>query len=82
VKYFVYILQSLKDGSYYIGITKNLQKRLEFHNKGLQRSTKRKIPYKLIYFEEYSNKREALKREKQLKRFKCGNAFKKLIRGA
>jgi len=82
VKYFVYILQSLKDGSYYIGVTRNLEKRLKFHNRGLQRSTKGRIPYKLIYFEEYSDKREALKRERQLKRFKGGNAFKKLIRGA
>ncbi|MBK8495377.1 MAG: GIY-YIG nuclease family protein [Chitinophagaceae bacterium] len=37
---FVYILQSLKDGKYYIGETHDVEARLLFHNSGKQRSTK------------------------------------------
>ncbi|PIR43756.1 nuclease [candidate division WWE3 bacterium CG10_big_fil_rev_8_21_14_0_10_32_10] len=49
--YFVYILQSLKDGTYYIGYTgKNPEDRLTEHNKGKSRYTKGHIPYKLTKY--------------------------------
>ncbi len=38
--YFTYILQSEKDGRYYIGSTNNLENRLKRHNKGYSRYTK------------------------------------------
>ena len=81
MKYYVYILQSEKDQSYYIGYTSNLEKRLEYHNSGRQRYTKYRKPFKLIYFEEFETKSDALKRESQIKRYKGGEAFKKLIAG-
>ena len=56
-------------------------KRLKFHNSGLQRSTKNRIPFKLVHSEKYGTKKEALQREKQIKAYKGGNAFKKLING-
>ena len=77
--YFVYILKSKIDNNYYIGFTENLQKRLERHNSCLVRSTKHRIPFQLIYFEEYQTKREALRREKQIKSYKGGEAFKNLL---
>jgi putative endonuclease len=77
--HYVYILQSLKDGKYYIGSTSHVEKRLQFHNAGLQRSTKHRIPFKLVYTEKYDNKSQALKREKQIKSYKGGDAFKNLI---
>ena len=67
--YFVYILQSEKDNTYYKGFTENVEKRLSQHNNGLSKYTSSKMPWKLIYLEEYSTKREALIREKQIKRF-------------
>ena len=79
--HFVYILQSLKDGKYYIGETSDVGQRLLFHNSGKQRSTKHRIPFKLILFEEFEDRNEALKREKQIKSWKGGNAFKSLIAG-
>ena len=79
--YYVYILQSLKDNKYYIGSTSNVDKRLQFHNAGLQRSTKPRIPFKLVYKEELPDKTTALKREKQIKSFKGGRAFQRLISG-
>ncbi len=78
---YIYILQSLKDGKYYIGSTADVTARLNFHNAGLQRSTKSRIPFKLILSEEYFSKEDALKREKQIKGWKGGEAFKKLIAG-
>jgi putative endonuclease len=77
--HFVYILQSQTDYRYYIGYTLDIIERLDFHNSGQQRSTKNRIPFKLIYLEKYHSKKEALVREKQIKSYKGGNAFKKLI---
>ena len=77
--WFVYILQSQKNNRYYIGCSNNLERRLEEHNKGYNKSTKNNIPYKIIYVEDYSNQQVAYKREKQIKSYKGGEAFKKLI---
>jgi putative endonuclease len=79
MSYYVYILQSLKDNKYYIGSSSNIKERLTFHNSGKQRSTKNRKPFILIYSEELSDKAEALKRERQIKNYKGGEAFKRLI---
>ena len=79
MSHFVYILQSLKDGRYYVGETSDVNARLLFHNAGKQRSTKSRIPFRLIHVEEYATREEALKRERQIKSWKGGMAFKKLI---
>ncbi|MBU1065833.1 GIY-YIG nuclease family protein [bacterium] len=51
MSYFTYILQSGLDQSFYIGYTANIKKRLEEHNNGESRYTKRKIPWKLVHLE-------------------------------
>ncbi len=79
--YFVYILQSEKDGKYYIGSTANVANRLQYHNKGSQRSTKFRVPFNIVYTETLLDKRAALAREKQIKSYKGGEAFKRLIAG-
>jgi putative endonuclease len=78
--WYVYILQSLKDAKYYIGSTGNLEQRIIQHNMGATVSTKNRRPFILVYFERYQTKAEALRREKQIKSYKGGNAFKKLFR--
>ena len=65
--FYVYILLSEKDNKRYIGCTENLDRRLAEHNSGLVKSTKNRRPLKLIYFEEYENKSDARKREKEIK---------------
>lgn len=65
--YYVYVLQSKKDGMQYTGFTDDLSRRLFEHNQGLQESTKHRLPFELIYFEWCINKEDALKREKYLK---------------
>ena len=77
--YYVYILQSEKDGSYYIGYTAYLEKRIESHNQGRSRYTRKKTPWICVYVEEYNNKKDALVREKYLKRMKSKKYLEKLV---
>ena len=79
--HYVYILQSQKDKKYYIGETSNVAVRLLFHNAGKQRSTKNRIPFIIILIEQFETREIALQREKQIKGWKGGNAFKALISG-
>lgn len=67
--FYVYILQSKKDSSFYIGFAPDLRNRLLKHNKGEVQSTQSLRPLELIYYESYKDKRDALYREEQLKRF-------------
>ncbi len=80
MSYFTYILFSPISGRYYIGSTKNVTERLLRHNKGATRSTKPYRPWEIVYFEEFDKKTEARKRENQIKAYKNGEAFKKLLR--
>jgi len=61
--YQTYVLYSEKFDRIYIGQTSNIEYRLERHNKGLVRSTKHYIPWRLIYIEEYETRTETMKRE-------------------
>lgn len=61
--HYTYILKSLKDGKYYYGNTTDIKSRLKEHNSGKVRSTKSRIPFEIIYFEEYETRSEASKRE-------------------
>lgn len=65
--FFVYILESAKDGKRYIGYTANLKRRLNEHQSGLSHATKYRLPLKLIYFEACLNKEDAERREKYFK---------------
>ena len=67
MKYFVYVLQSLKDKGLYIGMTNNIERRLYEHNLGYKNSTRARIPFRLIYTEEYPDRKLAREREKELK---------------
>lgn len=62
-----YVLYSEAFDRIYIGQTSNLTNRLEEHNAGLTKSTKHYIPWKLIYSEKFVTRKEAMKREKELK---------------
>ena len=66
--YKVYVLENRADQSWYIGFTEGLEKRISAHNSGRGgRTTKLKPGWKLIYYESYLNKKDALGREKFLK---------------
>ena len=64
----VYLLISLKLGKTYVGSTeKDVVIRLSEHNQGSNKWTKANGPFKLIYYESYYCKQDALHREKFLK---------------
>jgi putative endonuclease len=67
MEYFVYVLESEKDGRLYKGQTSNLSNRVQEHNSGKTKSTKGYIPWKLVYFEKFETREEAVLREKYLK---------------
>jgi putative endonuclease len=57
--FFVYIIQSEVDCSYYKGFSENPLERLMSHNAGTSKFTARKLPWKIVYIEEFLTKREA-----------------------
>nr|WP_296265793.1 GIY-YIG nuclease family protein [uncultured Merdimonas sp.] len=64
---YTYIVQC-KDGSLYTGWTNNLEKRIKAHNEGKgAKYTKARRPVKLMYYEEFSSKEEAMRREYEIK---------------
>ena len=67
MEYFVYILESEIDGRLYKGQTSDIEKRLTEHNSGKTKSTKGYKPWKLVYFETFETRDEALLREKYFK---------------
>jgi putative endonuclease len=75
----VYIIKSVRNLKYYIGCTNNLNRRLYEHNKGYNISTDKHKPWVVVYFEKFNNQQEAYLREKKIKSYKGGNAFKKLL---
>ena len=78
--HYLYVLQSIKDKLLYIGITRDIKRRLQHHNNLKNISTKAYAPYKLIFFAGFPNKFKAAKFEKYLKSA-SGKAFlnKRLI---
>jgi len=65
--YYVYILLSLKDKKFYIGSTSNLKQRKIDHDAGNVDSTRNRRPLKLLCYECYLTRSEAMKRERYLK---------------
>ena len=66
--FYVYIIQSQVDESFYKGFSEDPCKRLIQHNQGETFSTQRLVPWKLVYVESLQSKKEALVRERNLKK--------------
>ena len=68
--FYVYILSSCKNGTLYIGVTNNLDRRIKIHKKGLNSGfTKHYGVDQLVYFETFESITDAIRREKQLKKW-------------
>ena len=65
--YYVYLLLSDKDGKFYTGSTDDLKRRIAEHEAGYVKSTVRRKPLKLIYYEACLNEADAGVRERYLK---------------
>ena len=65
---YVYIIEC-SDATFYTGWTNNLEKRIAMHSKGTgAKYTKGRGPVKLIYHEEFEDKKDAMKREYEIKK--------------
>ena len=65
--FYVYVIQSGSDLGLYIGMSGNLRRRLAEHQEGESNSTKGRGPWRLIYYEAYLEKEDAMGREVFLK---------------
>lgn len=77
--FYTYILKSRQNGSYYIGSCQNIAKRVDLHNRGLVKSTKRHCPWQLVYIEKYDDLKGARRRELKIKSWKKRSAIENLI---
>jgi putative endonuclease len=75
--YQVYLLRSKKNGSFYIGYTNDIKRRLKEHNSGMVGYTRKYMPWTLMYYESFISLEDAKKREKSLKYF--GKAYKQIM---
>jgi putative endonuclease len=68
--YYCYIVECA-DGTFYTGWTVDPEQRVATHNKGRgAKYTRMRLPVKLVYVEEQSDIRSAMKRERAIKRLK------------
>ena len=79
--HYVYILRN-NDNKYYIGCTRDLDKRLKHHNG----NDKRRFvylykPWKILMYREFESGNDAYDYEKLVKSYKGGNGFKKILNG-
>ena len=64
---YTYLLRC-SDGTLYCGCTDNIEKRLAAHNSGkASKYTRSRLPVKLVYFETFDTKQEAMSREARIK---------------
>lgn len=78
---YTYIVKC-SDGSLYTGWTNDIEKRIKAHNNGKgAKYTKSRAPVKLVYVEEFDTKKEAMKREYEIKHMKRQEKEKLLGQG-
>ncbi|MEX0917390.1 MAG: GIY-YIG nuclease family protein [Candidatus Paceibacterota bacterium] len=79
---YIYVLRSKKDGELYVGCTNNLRNRLRLHNSGSVQSTRYRLPFQLIYYEAYTNRKDAIEREQSFKTGWGKRYVKKILQNA
>ena len=79
MKYYTYIIQSRKDGSFYVGFTSQLDERIRKHNRPHKGYTARKQPWVLRWAKECSSKKQAIALERKIKKLKSAKAIRKII---
>lgn len=78
--YYVYVLQSLKRDWIYVGSTSDLRARFKSHNDGENLSTKAYKPFRLIFYEAYLSKKDALGREEYFKTTKGKTTLRTMLK--
>jgi putative endonuclease len=77
--FFVYILQSLRTGRFYVGQTDDLVVRFNQHRQGGVPSTKGYRPWWMPYYERFSTRADALRREREIKSKKSAESIRRII---
>ncbi|KAF0152080.1 MAG: putative endonuclease containing a URI domain [Ignavibacteria bacterium] len=77
--FYTYILFSKTTNKYYCSSTDNIERRISQHNSGYSKSTKGGLQWELKYFEEYSDRSEAVRRENEIKKKKSRKYIEGLI---
>ena len=65
--FYVYAISSLKRNYIYVGMSVDVDRRINKHNSGKEKTTGPYLPYRLLYIESCENRVEARKREKYWK---------------
>ncbi len=69
--FYVYLIESIKFGTYYVGQTNDVQERINnYHNHGRCTYTKQRMPWKLLAYKSFNTRAEAMKEEKKIKKLK------------
>ena len=67
----MYIMASKRNGTLYVGVTNDLTRRVDEHRQGaVSGFTKRYGVHRLVYYEEHGDVKEAIEREKQIKKWR------------
>lgn len=79
---YTYILRC-SDDTLYTGWTNDLEKRIQTHNQGRGgKYTRSRVPVKLVYYEAFATKEEAMRREYAIKRLTRSQKEKLICKGA
>ena len=79
--HYVYVLQSLRaDQKIYVGRTDDLRERMKQHQNGKTWTTKRMLPIRLVFYEAFLSKGDAIRREGYLKTSKGKISLRQIIR--
>lgn len=78
--FYTYILQSNKNSQLYVGYTSDLKRKIREHNQGLNFSTKKYMPWEIIYYEACIEESDAKRREKYLKTTQGNRLIKRRLK--
>ncbi|MCH7675296.1 GIY-YIG nuclease family protein [candidate division KSB1 bacterium] len=81
MKYSLYIIHSDRLNSYYVGISQNVNSRIESHNSSAKGWTRRGRPWQIAFTKEFENRQEAHKWEQWIKAQKSKKLIEKIITG-
>lgn len=76
---FVYILKSISNGSYYVGSTNDLDRRVSEHTQGRSKYTREILPVDLVFCQEYPTLKMARGIERRLKRWKRKDIIERIV---
>ena len=79
--YYLYVLYSERISKYYIGISRDPEKRLSYHNSANKGWTRRGRPWKLVYIQGFIDEKSAHKAEKFVKSQKSKKFIEKVVSG-